>query len=138
MTQVRELMTPDPEHLSADDTLVTAAQRMRDADVGSLPVCDADGQVTGIITDRDIVVKCIADGGDPSSATVGSIASEMVYTVGPDDQIENALSVMEDHQVRRLPIVENGKLVGMLAQADVARTMSEPRVGEVVEEISKS
>jgi CBS domain-containing protein len=61
----------------------------------------------------------------------------MVYTVGPDDQIENALSVMEDHQVRRLPIVENGKLVGLLAQADVARTMSEPRVGEVVEEISK-
>jgi CBS domain-containing protein len=137
MTQVRELMTPDPEHLSADDTLVTAAQRMRDADVGSLPICDSDGQVTGILTDRDIVVKCIADGGDPSSATVGSIASEMVYTVGPDDQIENALSVMEDHQVRRLPIVENGKLVGMLAQADVARTMSEPRVGEVVEEISK-
>jgi CBS domain-containing protein len=137
MTQVRELMTPDPEHLSADDTLVTAAQRMRDADVGSLPICTDDGQVTGIITDRDIVVKCIANGGDPSTATVGSIASEMVYTVGPDDQIENALSVMEDHQVRRLPIVENGKLVGMLAQADVARTMSEPRVGEVVEEISK-
>jgi len=137
MTQVRELMTPDPEHLSADDTLVTAAQRMRDADVGSLPICDDDGQVSGIVTDRDIVVKCIADGGDPSTATVGSIASEMVYTVGPDDQIENALSVMEDHQVRRLPIVENGKLVGMLAQADVARTMSEPRVGEVVEEISK-
>ncbi len=137
MTQVRELMTPDPEHLSADDTLVTAAQRMRDADVGSLPICDADGQVTGIVTDRDIVVKCIADGGNPSSATVGSIASEMVYTVRPDDQIENALTVMEDHQVRRLPIVENGRLVGMLAQADVARTMSEPRVGEVVEEISK-
>ena len=137
MTQVRELMTPDPEHLSADDTLVTAAQLMRDADVGSLPICDADGQVTGIVTDRDIVVKSIADGGDPSSATVGSIASEMVYTVGPDDQIENALTVMEDHQVRRLPIVENGRLVGMLAQADVARTMSEPRVGEVVEEISK-
>ncbi|MFC0680494.1 CBS domain-containing protein [Lysobacter korlensis] len=137
MTQVRELMTPDPEHLSADDTLVTAAQRMRDADVGSLPICDADGRVTGIVTDRDIVVKCIAEGGDPSSATVDSIASEMVYTVGPDDQIENALSVMEDHQVRRLPIVENGKLVGMLAQADVARTMSEPRVGEVVEEISR-
>ncbi len=137
MTQVRELMTADPEHLNADDTLVTAAQRMRDADVGSLPICDADGQVTGIVTDRDIVVKCIAEGGDPSTATVGSIASEMVYTVGPDDQIENALSVMEDHQVRRLPIVENGKLVGMLAQADVARTMSEPRVGEVVEEISK-
>jgi CBS domain-containing protein len=137
MTQVRELMTPDPEHLSAGDTLVTAAQRMRDADVGSLPICDDGGQVTGIVTDRDIVVKCIADGGDPSTATVGSIASEMVYTVGPDDQIENALSVMEDHQVRRLPIVENGKLVGMLAQADVARTMSEPRVGEVVEEISK-
>ena len=137
MTQVRELMTPDPEHLSADDTLVTAAQRMRDADVGSLPICDDGGQVTGIVTDRDIVVKCIADGGDPSTATVGSIASEMVYTVGPDDQIENALSVMEDHQVRRLPIVENGKLVGMLAQADVARTMSEPRVGDVVEEISK-
>jgi CBS domain-containing protein len=137
MTQVRELMTPDPEHLSADDTLVTAAKLMRDADVGSLPICDADGQVTGIVTDRDIVVKCIADGGDPTTATAGSIASEMVYTVGPDDQIENALSVMEDHQVRRLPIVENGKLVGMLAQADVARTMSEPRVGEVVEEISK-
>jgi len=137
MTQVRELMTPDPEHLSADDTLVTAAQRMRDADVGSLPICDADGQVTGIITDRDIVVKCVAESGDPATATVGSIASEMVYTVGPDDQIENALSVMEDHQVRRLPIVEDGKLVGMLAQADVARTMSEPRVGEVVEEISK-
>ena len=137
MTQVRELMTPDPEHLSADDTLVTAAQRMRDADVGSLPICDDGGQVTGIVTDRDIVVKCIADGGDPSTVTVGSIASEMVYTVGPDDQIENALSVMEDHQVRRLPIVEDGKLVGMLAQADVARTMSEPRVGEVVEEISK-
>jgi CBS domain-containing protein len=137
MTQVREIMTPNPEHLSADETLITAARQMRDLDVGSLPICDDDGQVTGIVTDRDIVVKCIADGGDPTSATAGSIASTMVYTVGPDDSVENALTVMEDHQVRRLPIVENGRLVGMLAQADVARAMSEPRVGEVVEEISK-
>jgi CBS domain-containing protein len=137
MTQVREIMTQNPEHLSADTTLVDAARQMRDLDVGSFPICDADGQVTGIITDRDIVVKCIAEGGDPNSATVGSISDSMVYTVGPDDEIENALTVMEDHQVRRLPIVENGKLIGILAQADIARSMSEPRVGEVVEEISK-
>ncbi len=125
MTQVRELMTPDPEHLSADDTLVTAAQRMRDADVGSLPICDADGQVTGIITDRDIVVRAIAEGRDPSSTTVGDVASSSTITVTPDQPATEAARLMRENDIRRLVVVHDGRPAGIVSIGDLAIELDE-------------
>jgi len=120
MTQVRELMTPDPEHVSADDTLVRAAQLMRDADVGSLPICDADGQVTGIVTDRDIVVRGVADFDDLSTCSLGDVCSDQLLTASPDDDVDTVISRMREGAVRRIPVVEGDKPVGVLSIGDAA------------------
>ncbi len=119
MTQVRELMTPDPEHLSADDTLVTAAQRMRDADVGSLPICDAEGQVTGIVTDRDIVVRALAEGKGPD-ARVDDVATTAVQSLTPDQTVDDAIEIVRSQNVRRVPVVQDGRPVGIVSIGDLA------------------
>jgi CBS domain-containing protein len=137
MTTARDIMTPDTECVSEDDTLVVAAQKMRDLDVGALPICGSDDRLKGMVTDRDIVVKCIADGGDPSSTTVSSLGESEVVTIGADDDIEEALRTMRDHQVRRLPVIDGHELVGMISQADIALAVSNEQAGEVVEEISE-
>jgi CBS domain-containing protein len=90
-----------------------------------------------MLTDRDIVVKCIADGGDPASVTAGSLASGEVVTIGADDDIREALQVMQDHQVRRLPVIDGHQLVGIIAQADIALALSATEVAETVAEISE-
>ncbi|TDD18597.1 CBS domain-containing protein [Kribbella turkmenica] len=136
MTTARDLMTPGAECAGENDTLVEAARTMRDLDVGALPICGEDNRLKGMLTDRDIVVKCIADGGDPSQVTAGSFAQGKPVTIGADDSIEEALRTMEDHQVRRLPVIDGHTLVGMLAQADVARAVP-AKTGEAVEEISR-
>ena len=134
MTTVRDLMTPD---VDTADTLEVAARHMRDADVGSLPVVDGEGAVTGIITDRDIVVSAIAEGKDPTAVTVGELVDATVVTVAPDDSVQQVLAVMKEHQIRRVPVVDGGRVVGMLAQADVARSMPDSTVGEFLEIISE-
>jgi CBS domain-containing protein len=105
-------------------------------DVGSLPVCGDDDRLKGMVTDRDIVVKCIAEGGDPSSTTAGELAGGKPVTIGADDPVEEALRTMASHQVRRLPVIDGHELVGMLSQADVARSMPDAKVGDLVEAIS--
>lgn len=134
MTTVRDLMTPD---VDTADTLEVAARHMRDADVGSLPVVDGEGAVTGIITDRDIVVSAIAEGKDPTAVTVGELVDATVVTVAPDDSVQQVLAVMKEHQIRRVPVVDGDRVVGMLAQADVARSMPDSTVGEFLEIISE-
>lgn len=137
MTTARDIMTPGAECVGENDTLVQAAAKLRDLDIGAMPICGEDGKLKGMLTDRDIVVKCIADGGDPSSVTAGSLAEGKPVTIGADDSVEEALETMKKHQVRRLPVIDGHTLVGIVAQADIAKTMSAGATGELVEEISE-
>ncbi|MFU8945213.1 CBS domain-containing protein [Mycetocola zhadangensis] len=137
MVTAREIMTPGAECVGENETLVTAAQKMRDLDVGALPICGEDERLHGMLTDRDIVVKCIADSGDPSTVTARSLAQGKPVTIGADDDVSEALRTMEEHQVRRLPVIDGHKLVGMLAQADVALALAPDQVGDTVAEISE-
>jgi CBS domain-containing protein len=105
-------------------------------DVGPIPVVE-EGRLVGIVTDRDLVVRVLAEGRDPQTTTVGEIASRDVVTVSPDEDLDRALQLLAQHQVRRLPVVEGDRLVGIVAQADVARTGQDRETGEVVEQISR-
>jgi CBS domain-containing protein len=136
MTTAREVMTPGAECVKESETLADAAVKMRDLDVGALPICGEDEQLKGMVTDRDIVVKCIAEGGDPKSTKAGDLAQGKPVTIGADDDIKVALETMKEHKVRRLPVIDGHKLVGMLAQADIAERTSPEETGEVVKEIS--
>lgn len=138
MTTAREIMSSDCTCAGVDDTLVDAARKMRDLDVGALPICGDDNRLAGMITDRDIVVKCLADGGDPGSAKVGDYAQGKPVTIGADDAVEEALATMSSHGVRRLPVIDGHDLVGMVSQADVARHLPEARIGDLVEAISSA
>jgi CBS domain-containing protein len=133
---IREVMTPGPETIQADRPAAEAAKLMKDADAGMIPVMD-NGQLLGAVTDRDIAIRVVAEGKDPQSTPVREIASTDIVTVEPDRDLAEALQLMAKHQVRRLPVVEGGRLVGVLAQADVAREGDEQAVGHTVEEISK-
>jgi CBS domain-containing protein len=137
MTTARELMTPGAECVGENETLVDAARKMRDLDVGALPICGEDNRLKGVLTDRDIVVKCIADGGDPAQSTAGQFGQGKPVTIGADDSIEEAMQTMTQHQVRRLPVIDGHALVGMLAQADIAREMPEQATGDTVQDISQ-
>ena len=133
---IREVMTPGPETIQADRPAAEAAKMMKEADAGMIPVMD-NGNLLGTVTDRDIAIRIVAEGKDPQSTPVREIASTDVVTIEPDRDLDEALRMMAKHQVRRLPVVENGRLVGVIAQADVAREGSEKEVGHTVEEISK-
>ena len=137
MTVARDLMTPDPKCVKEDQTLVEAARMMRDLDVGALPICGNDDRLKGMVTDRDIVVKCIAEGGDPNTVTAGSLGEGKPITIGADDDIRDALVVMQEYQVRRLPVIDGHDLVGIISQADIARELSATQTGETVAEISE-
>ena len=137
MTVARDIMTPDPQCVKEDETLVDAARLMRDLDVGALPICGNDNRLKGMLTDRDIVVKCIADGGDPNSVTAGSLGQGKPVTIGADDDIQEALEVMQQHQVRRLPVIDGHDLVGIISQADIALSLSAAETAETVAEISE-
>jgi CBS domain-containing protein len=137
-TKVREVMTDRPRCVTMETPISEVAQLMESEDIGSLPVLEGD-QLAGMITDRDIVVRAIAQGKDPRGMPVREVASRELVTVYADDDLSNALKKMASQQVRRLPVVdEENRLVGVLAQADVALEVKEKAVGEMVEEISKS
>src|SRR5581483_9797959 len=122
---------------TADASITEAARIMRDEDTGIVPIV-ADGRLEAVITDRDIVIRIVAEGGDTGSATVRDAMSERLTTIDPDQDLDEAMRLMADHQVRRLPVCEeDGRLVGMLAQADVAKHGDEARMGETVEKISR-
>ena len=132
----RDIMTGGAECIGVNDTLEQAARKMKDLDVGSLPICGEDNRLKGMLTDRDIVVRCLADGGDPKSTRAGDLAQGKPVTIGADDTVEEAIRTMQQHQVRRLPVIDGHDLIGMLSQADIARNDPEDRVGELVEFIS--
>jgi CBS domain-containing protein len=133
---VREVMTPGVRTVSPAQSLTDAAEVMKGEDVGSVPVVE-EGRLAGIVTDRDIVTRAVAERRDPQAVKVEEIASRDVVTVEPEQDLDEALALMARHQVRRLPVVEEGRLVGMLAQADVALEAKEKKVGETVEQISQ-
>ena len=136
MTTGREIMTGSAECVRADETLEQAARKMKDLDVGALPICGEDNRLKGMLTDRDIVIKCLAEGGDPRTAKAGDFGRGKPVTIGADDSVEEAIHTMQNEQVRRLPVIDGHDLVGMLSQADIARNYPEDRVGELVELIS--
>ncbi len=138
MTTARDIMTSDTECAQISDTLVDAAKKMRDLGVGALPVCGDDNRLQGMVTDRDIVVNCVAEGADPGSTTVDTLCEGKPVTIGADDSVEEALKTMTEHGVRRLPVIDGHDLVGMVSQADVAQNLPEERVGELVEAISSA
>jgi CBS domain-containing protein len=130
-------MTSNPRTVSSDTSVADAAKLMRDEDVGSLPIVDGD-RLVGTVTDRDITIRVTAEGRDPKSTNVSEVASRDLVTVDPQQNLDEALRLMARHQVRRLPVVEeDGRLVGVVAQADVAQQADEGRVGETVEQISR-
>ena len=112
-------MTRDPRTANADDTIVEAARIMRDSDIGDVVVME-DGQVSGIVTDRDIVVRGVAEGQDPGSATVSDVCTSGVETNEPDASVDDALRLMREHDIRRLPVVKHGRPVGILSLGDLA------------------
>ncbi|HEY8590008.1 MAG TPA: CBS domain-containing protein [Naasia sp.] len=136
MTTARDIMTQGAECVGENDSLVMAAQKMRDLDVGALPICGEDNRLKGMLTDRDIVVKCIAEGGDPNSMTAGSFAEGKPVTIGADDDLDEAIRTMRQYQVRRLPVIDGHDLIGMISQGDIAKNMPPERVGDLLEDIS--
>jgi CBS domain-containing protein len=135
--RIDDVMTSDPRSLASRASVVEAARLMRDEDVGSVPIVEGD-KLAGTVTDRDIAIRVVAEGKDPSSVTVGEIASRELVTVDPKQHLDDALRLMARHQVRRLPVVEeDGTLVGIVAQKDVAMNASEVETGQVVEDISR-
>lgn len=133
---VRDAMTAAVRAASPTDSLADAAKLMKEEDVGSLPVVDG-GRLIGIVTDRDIVVRAIAELADPQSVRVADVASHELVTVESEQALDEALKLMARHRVRRLPVVEDGMLVGVLAQADVAIKADDEKAGEMLEEISQ-
>ena len=133
---IREVMTSNPSTIEPDKNVVEAARIMKQEDAGVVPVTE-NGRLTGMVTDRDIAIRVVAEGKDPQSTAVREVASTDLVTIDPQQDLDEALRLMAKHQVRRLPVVvEDGRLVGLVAQADVAREGDDTQTGQVVQEIS--
>jgi CBS domain-containing protein len=137
-TTARDIMTAGAECAHVEDSVSDAAKKMRDLRVGALPICGENNRLAGMITDRDIVLKCVAEGHDTTSMKVEEYAGDEVVTIGADDSIDEALATMTKAGVRRLPVIEGHDLVGMISQADIARNLPEDKVGDLVEAISSA
>ena len=136
--KARDVMSTDCTCIGENETLLDAAKKLADLDVGSLPICGEDDRLKGMLTDRDIVVKVLAKGKDPSSTKAGELGQGdgKTVTIGADDPIDEALRTMTDHKVRRLPVIDEHRMVGIISQADIATHLDEERVGDLVEAIS--
>jgi CBS domain-containing protein len=132
MTKARDIMHAGVECIGTGESLQRAAQIMRDLDVGSLPICGDDDRMTGIVTDRDIVIQCVAQGRDPGQTTAGELAQGEPVIVISDADVSDVLLAMERNKIRRLPVMENDRLVGMISGADLARHLPDQAVGEFV------
>ena len=135
--KVKELMTPNPTVVRPEDSAAQAATLMKQKDCGSLPVVSKDGKLVGIVTDRDIVIRVVAAGKDPKSTPISAVMSADPVTLSPDESDDDAEKLMAQSQVRRLPVVEGGKLVGILVTAQLARRGNTAELGETIKEISE-
>lgn len=138
MTTAREIMTGGVECARTTDTVQEAARKMKELDVGALPICGEDDRLKGMITDRDIVMNCVADAMDVSQVKVEDYAGDEVVTIGADDSVEEALATMTKAGVRRLPVIDGHDLVGMISQADIATNLPDDKVADLVEAISSA
>jgi CBS domain-containing protein len=137
MTKARDLMTKGAEYLKGDDTAAEAAKKLASMSTGAVPVCDTDGHLRGVVTDRDLVVEVVAAGKAPEKTKLIDLVHGEAVTIGADDSIDLAITTMKDHKVRRRPVIDGDKLVGMLSQADIARACSPEQIGELVAAISE-
>jgi len=136
MPSVREIMTADVTCLGENDSVVEAARRMRELEVGALPICGDDNRLKGMVTDRDIAISVVADEKDPATTKVSELTQAETVTIGADDTIEELVRTMSQHAVRRVPVIDGHDLIGIVSQADVARHLPEDQVGQLVELIS--
>ena len=134
---VADVMSEEPRSVSSEGAVREAAQVMLAEDVGSVPIVDGQDTLVGIITDRDIAIRVVAAGLDPSTTRVGMVASSDLHAVAPHESLDDAYERMTTWQIRRLPVVEGGRLVGMLAQADLVHELNDKKAGQLVDEISK-
>jgi CBS domain-containing protein len=136
--KARDIMTDDCTCIGENDTVLDAAKKLKELDVGAMPICGEDDRLKGMITDRDIVVKVLAEGKDPSGTKTGEIGAGdgKTITIGADDSIDEALRTMTEHKVRRLPVIDDQRLVGIISQADIARNLDDEKTGDLVEAIS--
>ena len=132
----RDVMSSDCTCIGESESILDAARKLKDLNVGSMPICGEDDRLKGMLTDRDIVVKVLAEGRDPAATTAGELGEGKPVTIGADDPIDEALETMAQHQVRRLPVIDGQQLVGIVSQADIARNVEEEQVGKLVESIS--
>jgi CBS domain-containing protein len=137
MTKARDIMTRDAKCVQSSETVLDAARRMAELGVGALPICGEDNRLKGMLTDRDIVVKVLAQGKDPRATSAGELSQGEAVTIGADDDADEIFRTMATHQVRRLPVIDGHDLVGIVAQADVARALKDPTVGDLLEAISQ-
>jgi CBS domain-containing protein len=137
MTSAREIMTEGSEFLKEDATVADAASLLAKSSIGAVPVCDTSGHLQGVLSDRDIVTEVVAAGKDPKNVKVIDLIHGEAVTIGADDSVDEAISTMRKHKVRRLPVIDGDKLVGMVSQADIARSCPPEKVGELVSAISE-
>jgi CBS domain-containing protein len=132
----RDVMTPSAECIGENETVVDAAKKMAELDVGAMPICGEDNRLKGMLTDRDIAVKVLAQDKDPAQTRAGELGEGKPVTIGADDSVEEALQTMKREKVRRLPVIDGHDLVGIVSQGDLATNISEEQVGDLVEAIS--
>ncbi|MEV5008519.1 CBS domain-containing protein [Streptomyces sp. NPDC093064] len=137
MTTAKDIMTPAAQWIPLNETLDRAAQMMRDHKVGALPVSDPnnDDRMCGIITDRDIVVKCIAAGHDPAQVTCGDLCEGTPRWIDASSDVSDVLREMEDHRIKRLPVLKDKRMIGMISEADVARHLTDDQLAEFVHRV---
>ena len=134
----RDVMTPNAECIGENETLLDAAKKMAGRGYGAMPICGEDNRLKGMLTDRDIVVKALANGKDPASTRAGELGEGKPITIGADDSLEETLQTMAKYKIRRLPVIDGHDLVGIVAVADVARELSDDRAkGDLIETISE-
>lgn len=135
--KAREVMSDDCKCIGEDESIADAAKKLADLGVGSMPICGNDDRLKGMLTDRDIVVKVLATGKDPSSTTAGDLAEGKPVTIGADDTVDQALSVMSENQVRRLPVIDGHDLVGIISAGDMAGEVSDDKAGDLLQAVSR-
>lgn len=135
--RVRDIMTDDCQCVKTDQSLQDAAQMMRDLDVGSLPIC-GDDRLVGMLTDRDIVIKCVAEGDSPADCVAGDYAQGTPIWVNADAHCDQALSLMSEHAVKRLPVIDDKQLVGIVSEADIVQCVEAQKAGELATAIASA
>ena len=134
--KARDIMTGSPECVNENDSITDASKKLAKLDIGAMPICGEDNRLKGMLTDRDITIKVLAEDRDPSSTTAGELAQGKPVTIGADDSIDEAITTMADNKVRRLPVIDGQELIGIISQADIANNVDEEQVGRLVDIIS--